>query len=159
MPADEGYLLANSEAQAGHRLDALSLLFNPGTFRRAHALGLGSGWRVWEVGAGGPSVPSWLAEQVGPTGQVLATDIDTSRLGVESRRYQVRRHDVGREPAPTGPFDWCTPGWSWCTCHTGSRPWPPWSAQYGPAAGCWWRRPTRVCSRWPVRMSSVRSTG
>ena len=105
MPADEGYLLANSETQSGHRLDALSALFNPSTFRRARATGLGPGWRVWEVGAGSPSVPNWLAEQVGPTGHVLATDIDTSRLDVEGHPYQVRRHDVGREPAPSGPFD------------------------------------------------------
>jgi hypothetical protein len=80
MARDEGYLLDNQHAQAGHRFDALSALFNPSTFQYARALGLAPGWRVWEVGAGSPSVPAWLAEQVGRDGRVLATDIDTSRI-------------------------------------------------------------------------------
>ena len=67
----------NQQAQAGQRFDALSDLFNPSTFQHLTALGLGRGWRVWEVGAGGPSVPAWLAEQVGHEGRVLVTDIDT----------------------------------------------------------------------------------
>jgi SAM-dependent methyltransferase len=101
---DRGYLLANQQAEAGRRFDALAELFDASTFRHLTAVGLESGWRVWEVGAGGPSVPSWLAAQVGLTGRVLATDIDTRWLdrvpGVE-----VLRHDVGTERAPDGPFD------------------------------------------------------
>ena len=58
MARDEGYLLDNQQAQAGQRFDALSVLFNPSTFRHARALGVGPGWRVWEVGAGSPSVPA-----------------------------------------------------------------------------------------------------
>jgi SAM-dependent methyltransferase len=101
---DDGYLLANQRAEAGRRFDALSELFDASTFRHLTAVGLAPGWRVWEVGAGGPSVAAWLAEQVGPGGRVLATDIDTRWIdgtpGVE-----VVRHDVGAEPPPDGPFD------------------------------------------------------
>lgn len=100
----EEYLLDNRQAQAGQRFTALAELFNPSTFRHLEALGLGSGWRVWEVGAGGSSVPSWLAEQVGPEGRVLATDIDTAWMESASG-YEVRRHDVGLDPPPVGPFD------------------------------------------------------
>ncbi|MDT7586335.1 MAG: hypothetical protein QOE32_3885 [Pseudonocardiales bacterium] len=100
----EEYLLDNRQAQAGQRFDALAELFNPSTFRHLDALGLGSGWRVWEVGAGGSSVPSWLAGQVGPDGRVLATDIDTAWLE-SAPGYEVRRHDVGVDPPPEGPFD------------------------------------------------------
>ncbi len=104
MTQDERYLLDNQQAEAGQRFDALSALFNPVTFRHARRLGLTAGWRVWEVGAGGPSVPAWLAEQVGPSGQVMATDIDTSWIAGQDAGYQVRRHDIGTDPAPGGPF-------------------------------------------------------
>jgi len=101
---EEGYLLDNRQVEAGQRFDALSELFNPSTFRHLAALGLGPGWRVWEVGAGGPALLSWLAEQVGPDGQVLATDIDTAWMH-DTPGYEVRRHDVGVDPPPEGPFD------------------------------------------------------
>lgn len=105
MAGDQGYLLDNQQAEAGQRFDALSVLFNPSTFRYARALGLAPGWRVWEVGAGSPSVPAWLAEQVGRDGRVLATDIDTSWIPDGGIGYEVRRHDVAAEPPPEEHFD------------------------------------------------------
>jgi hypothetical protein len=101
----EEYLLDNAQAEAGRRFDALAALFDPSTFRHAQALGLGRGWRVWEVGAGGPSVPTHLASQVGPRGRVLATDIDTSWLRGPHGGYEVQRHDVGTDGPPAGSFD------------------------------------------------------
>jgi ubiquinone/menaquinone biosynthesis C-methylase UbiE len=103
--ASEIYLLDNQQVEAGQRFDALSALFNASTLRHTQALGLTAGWRVWEVGAGSPSVPAHFASQVGPEGHVLATDIDTSWLGGEQASYEVRRHDVGLEPPPPGGFD------------------------------------------------------
>jgi len=102
---DKGYLLDNQQMEAGLRFDALSVLFNPTTYRHVQALGLAPGWRVWEVGAGSPDVPSYLAAVVGSEGYVLATDIDTSWLGGANTAYQIRRHDVGSEPPPSGLFD------------------------------------------------------
>ncbi|WP_213453504.1 class I SAM-dependent methyltransferase [Rhizomonospora bruguierae] len=103
--ADEGgYLLDNQQSEAGVRFDALATLFNPATFRHIEALGIAAGWRCWEVGAGGPTVPAWLAGRVGPAGRVLATDIDVTWMSASSG-YEVRRHDVGAEPAPEGGFD------------------------------------------------------
>lgn len=105
MPED-GYLLANRQAEAGLRLAALAAVFDPSTFRHLAALGAGPGWRVWEVGAGGPSVPEWLAGQVAPDGEVLATDLDTTWLGGAARPgLRVLRHDVGVDPPPDGGFD------------------------------------------------------
>jgi SAM-dependent methyltransferase len=108
----EEYLLGNQQTEAGQRFDALSVLFNPSTFRHAEALGLTAGWRVWEVGAGSPSVPDYFAEQVGAGGHVLATDIDTTWLERRDRipegagsKVEVQRHDVGREPPPDDDFD------------------------------------------------------
>jgi SAM-dependent methyltransferase len=104
---DDGYLLDNQQVEAGTRFGALAQLFDPWTFRHVDALGIGPGWRCWEVGAGGPSVPAWLATNVGPAGYVIATDIDTSWMPAPASRagYEVRRHDVGTEPPPDGPFD------------------------------------------------------
>lgn len=54
----------------------------------------------------GTSVVSWLAKKVGPTGKVLATDIDTSRLTSVARPpVEVRVHDVGTEEPPMEGFD------------------------------------------------------
>ena len=61
MTRDDGYLLDNKRVQAGMRFDAFATIFDPWTFRHIDALGIQSGWRIWEVGAGGPSVPAWLA--------------------------------------------------------------------------------------------------
>ncbi|MFI5897696.1 class I SAM-dependent methyltransferase [Actinoplanes sp. NPDC051513] len=109
------YLLDNQQAEAGDRFAALATLFNPSTFRHIEALGIGPDWRCWEVGAGGPSLPAWLASQAG---YVLATDIDVSWLPATSsevrssevrssavRSFEVRRHDVGAEPPPARDFD------------------------------------------------------
>lgn len=104
MASDGGYLLDNQQSEAGVRFDALSVLFDPVTFRHLSGIGVGAGSRCWEVGAGGPNVASWLAERVGPTGRVLASDIDTSWMGTTGA-YDVVRHDVGVDAPPLGPFD------------------------------------------------------
>ena len=104
MTETEGYLLDNQQVEAGQRFDAFAELFDPPTFRHLTAVGLGPGWRVWEVGAGGRSVPAWLARQVGGDGRVLATDIDT-RWVSGAPGVEVLRHDVGSHPVPDGPFD------------------------------------------------------
>jgi SAM-dependent methyltransferase len=101
---DSGYLLDNRQVQAGTRFDALAELLNPTTFRHLEALGVAEGWRCWEVGAGGPAIPAWLADRAGPSGHVLATDIDVSWLPADAG-YAVRRHDVGVEPPPGEGFD------------------------------------------------------
>lgn len=102
MSADD-YLLDNQQPEAGQRFDALGALFNASTFRHLDAVGLAAGWRVWEVGAGAPSVPAWIAARTGTA--VLATDIDTRWLEGMDAPVEVRRHDVGVDPAPGGPFD------------------------------------------------------
>ncbi|MBG7703420.1 methyltransferase domain-containing protein [Streptomyces sp. MC1] len=106
MARSDGYLLDNRQNEAGERFDAFTALFDPTTFRHLEGLGVGPGWRCWEVGAGGPSVVSWLAEKAGPTGRVVATDIDTSRLTAAVRPpVEVRVHDVGAEEPPGEGFD------------------------------------------------------
>lgn len=111
MTLIDGYLTGNRNRQAegagaGLRSEAFSTLFDPTTFRHIERLGIGPGWRCWEVGAGGTSVVSWLAKRVGPTGRVLATDADISWHTSAARPpVEVRIHDVGAEGPPGGGFD------------------------------------------------------
>ena len=99
------YLLDNRAAAAERRFGALSALFDDVTFRHVEALGIQRGWRCWEVGAGGPSVPNWVAGRAGPDGHVLATDIDTSWIDGVVPHVQVRRHDIAHDDPPPGVFD------------------------------------------------------
>ncbi|MER6527269.1 methyltransferase [Streptomyces sp. NPDC001508] len=106
MTQSDGYLLDNRQNEAGQRFDAFATLFDPTTFRHLTDLGVGPGRRCWEVGAGGTSVVSWLAKKVGPTGKVVATDIDTSLLLPAARPpVEVRVHDVGAQEPPGEGFD------------------------------------------------------
>jgi SAM-dependent methyltransferase len=104
MAGKDSYLLDNRQAEAGPRFDALSELFDPWTFAHIKRLGISEGWRCWEVGAGGVTVPSWLAEQVGDPGYVLATDIDLSWIP-DGARFESRRHELGADAVPEGLFD------------------------------------------------------
>jgi SAM-dependent methyltransferase len=100
-----GYLLNNARAEAGERFVWLAELFDGVTRGHFDRLGVRAGSRCWEVGAGGPSIPEALASAVGPSGHVLATDIDPSWLRAGDG-YEVRRHDVAADPPPEpGTFD------------------------------------------------------
>jgi SAM-dependent methyltransferase len=58
------------------------------------------------VGAGGASIPRWLAERVGPTGRVVATDIEVGWIGDSlGPTVEVLRHDVALDDPPVGGFD------------------------------------------------------
>ena len=106
LMSDPEYLLDNRVAAAGRRFEALSALFDDATFRILDRLGLGPGWRCWEVGAGGATVPRGLAERVGDGGRVLATDIDPSwAAGAAGDGVEVKAHELGRDPVPEGEFD------------------------------------------------------
>ena len=101
---ETGYLLDNRQAQAGARFEALSALFDPVTFRHFERLGVGAGWRCWEVGAGGPAVPGWLAARAGAADLVLATDIDLSWIPADVP-FRTLRHELGVDPARSEEFD------------------------------------------------------
>jgi len=101
-----GYLLDNGASEAPARFALLSALFDPGTIRHLEACGVGRGWHCLEVGGGGGSIASWLADRVGPTGRVLATDIDPRFLEpLNLPNLEVHRHDIGTDPLPEAAFD------------------------------------------------------
>jgi SAM-dependent methyltransferase len=106
MAATTRYMLDNARGEAADRFAALSTLFDPTTVRHLERCGIRPGWRCLEVGAGGGSVAAWLADRVGASGAVLATDIEPRFLRALARpNMEVRRHDIGVEALPERAFD------------------------------------------------------
>src|SRR3954469_12894650 len=101
------YLFDNDARKAGGRSGALGSLFDPVTFRHLDDLGIGAGQRCWEVGAGGGSVVQWMANRVGPSGFVWATDLDVRWLKTNLQQPNVRisRHDLMRDDVLEDRFD------------------------------------------------------
>ena len=104
--ADQEYLLARAdESSERERLRSLEAWLDPITVRHLEATGVGPGWRCLEVGAGGGSVARWLAERVGETGSVVATDIDVRYLTQLPSNVEVRRHDLMSDLLDTAAYD------------------------------------------------------
>jgi len=109
------------------------------------------------VGAGGRSIPEALAAAVGPTGYVLATDINPVWLDPHGT-YEVRRHDIVADPPP-GTFDLVHArlvlvhvpdrAAALATMVAALRP-----------GGCFcWRMRTPSCSRWCASTKAARRSG
>ncbi len=90
----------------GKRLAGIEIAADPISSDVLSRLGVGTGWRCAEVGAGGGSLALWLADRVGDTGQVIATDLDPGHLiALEAPNLQVLQHDLTTEDSPAEPFD------------------------------------------------------
>jgi 2-polyprenyl-3-methyl-5-hydroxy-6-metoxy-1,4-benzoquinol methylase len=57
------------------RLRLMSDLLDPSSRFHLERIGVVAGWCCLEIGAGNGSLSQWLAQRVGPTGHVIATDI------------------------------------------------------------------------------------
>lgn len=88
------------------RLARIEQAFDPWTIRSIEATGLRAGWRCLEIGGGGGSIAEWLTGRVGPTGHVVATDLETKFLeAIEAANLEVRRHDVVSDPLEEAHYD------------------------------------------------------
>jgi SAM-dependent methyltransferase len=97
---------AGDELTERERLALLQSYQDPPTFRYLTEAGVTTGWHCLDVGAGGGSITRWLADRVGPTGSVLATDIEMDLLSLlDLPNVTVQRHDVRTDPLPQGAFD------------------------------------------------------
>src|SRR6516164_6521680 len=151
---EPGYRLAAKGRQEpeDERLALLEQLFDPASRRRRDLVR--PGWRCLEVGAGRGSMAVWLAEQVGPSGHVVATDIDITYLErLDVPNLEVRRHNILDDPLDAlgpGPSTWSAP----VSCSSGSRgnrnrPSGAWrracdragGSWMRTATGAWWHRP------------------
>jgi SAM-dependent methyltransferase len=100
------YLLDNSWERARERLDMLGAFLDPATIRHLGKLGVDKGWHCWEVGGGGGSIAEWLCRRVGPSGRVVATDIDPRFLrALQEPNLEVHESDIAASPVETGTFD------------------------------------------------------
>ena len=106
---EPGYRLAaeGREKAEDERLDPLGQLFDPGSRRRRDLVQ--PGWRCLEIGAGRGSMAIWLAERVGTSGQVVATDIDCRYLArLDLPNLHVVQHNILEDPLDVlgpGTFD------------------------------------------------------
>jgi SAM-dependent methyltransferase len=82
----------------------LAQAYDPASTAHLADTGITTGWHCLEIGAGGGSIATWLAERVAPTGRVVATDVKPHRIP-PAAGLTVLRHDVVRDPLPSGPFD------------------------------------------------------
>jgi len=105
--AEQSYLLDNAWQRGRARLDAIEAFLDPGTIHLLDRLGIAPGWHCLELGAGGGSIADDLARRVGPTGHVVATDLDTRHLAahVSAANIEVRRHDIVNEKLGAREFD------------------------------------------------------
>lgn len=90
-----GYELAagGREEAEDQRMGLLESIYD-GDSRRRRDL-VQPGWRCLEVGAGRGSMSTWLAQQVGDRGHVVATDIDVTYLErLDVPNLEVRRHNI-----------------------------------------------------------------
>jgi ubiquinone/menaquinone biosynthesis C-methylase UbiE len=102
----QGYLLDNAAQQTSGRFSGLEASLDENTKARLSAVGIAPGWRCLEVGAGSGSIARWMAERVGASGHVVATDIDTRWIQSNGlRQLEVRQHDVVADPLPEREFD------------------------------------------------------
>jgi SAM-dependent methyltransferase len=106
---EPGYRLAGRGRQEteDERLSLLERLFDPASRRRRDFAQ--PGWRCLEVGAGRGSMAVWLAERVGESGRVIATDIDVTYLRrLDLPNLEVHLHDILDDPLDAmnpGSFD------------------------------------------------------
>ena len=107
MADEQGYVYAaNAEEAELARLEFLEAAADPITWRILDGIGVQPGWRCLEVAGGAGSVAHGLAERVGPTGHVLAIDLDPRFLFPSTGpNLEVRQADLMVDALDAGAFD------------------------------------------------------
>jgi tRNA A58 N-methylase Trm61 len=86
------YILPHDLTGEKQRLRLMSELLDPLDRSCIERLGLQAGWRCLEVGCGNGSISEWLASRVGPSGHVVASDIDLRYIaGLAATNLEVRK--------------------------------------------------------------------
>jgi SAM-dependent methyltransferase len=93
-------------AEERARLAGMEALWDGGTFALLTELGIAPGAQCLELGAGAGSVATWLVEHVGPSGHVVAADLDPRHVEpLASSHLEVRQLDLRTDPLPEAQFD------------------------------------------------------
>jgi SAM-dependent methyltransferase len=104
----EGYILDNAWEQARRRLNLLEQLYDPLTIASLERVDVKPGWRCLEVGPGAGSIARWLCSRVGPTGRVVAVDLDTrfvEEIAATEDNLEPVQQDIVAEGLPPGDYD------------------------------------------------------
>ena len=81
-------------------------IYVPTTIFHLEMIRISEGLNCLEIGAGTGSIARWLSTRVGPTGRVVATDIDIRFLkGINASNLVVRQHDITRDELDEGKYD------------------------------------------------------
>ncbi len=100
------YMFPHSWPQERKRLGFMSAMLDPYTLFRMEQLGLTSGWRCLELGAGNGSMSQELCRRVGSSGHVTAIDLDTAFLSEISKpNLEVRTQNVVEADFEQGAYD------------------------------------------------------
>ena len=100
------YAFPHSAEDESRRLQLLEQRLDPLTRRRIQRVGVGKGARCLEIGGGRGSITRWLSGLVGPTGHVIATDLQLGFLSeVDAANVEVIRHDIRTDSFPPSSFD------------------------------------------------------
>jgi SAM-dependent methyltransferase len=100
----EEYAFDNDSSEGGNQLRLISKTVDPHTLTILESIGVSSGWKCWDVGAGAGTIAKWLAERTGSKGRVLATDIKPQHITAHSN-IEIMQHDVRTDPLPLDKFD------------------------------------------------------
>ena len=103
----EQYSVTDSEDREWEGLGLLGEFPDPITTRRLEALGIKSGWRCIDIGAGRGSIAHWLAERVCSSGQVVAADVNPAflRRAKLPNTVQVREHNILTQDLESERYD------------------------------------------------------
>jgi SAM-dependent methyltransferase len=100
------YAFPHSAEDESRRLQLLEQRLDPLTKRRIQRLGVSNGARCLEIGGGRGSITRWLSDVVGPTGRVIATDLQLGFLSeIDASNVEVLRHDIRIDTFPPGSFE------------------------------------------------------
>jgi ubiquinone/menaquinone biosynthesis C-methylase UbiE len=88
------------------RLRSLESIYDGNSVAVLAGRGVDAGWTCLEVGGGAGSMARWLADRVGGTGRVVATDLDPRFLAGHDRdNLDVWTHDILTGPLDPDSFD------------------------------------------------------
>jgi trans-aconitate methyltransferase len=100
------YAFPHAAADESRRLQIFQQRLDPLTKRRIERLDIPAGAACLEIGGGRGSITRWLAERVGSSGNVIATDLQVDFLAtIDAPNVEVLRHDLRTDTFPERSFD------------------------------------------------------
>jgi ubiquinone/menaquinone biosynthesis C-methylase UbiE len=105
--SEQKYFTSNEKDETElNRLRLLEEKYHPTSIRHLETTGISEGWNCLEIGAGSGSVAQWLSARVGPTGTVVATDIDLRFLRqLNLHNLEIRQHNILKDDLETGYYN------------------------------------------------------